>query len=75
MLMSLMDQVELALKLQAGLALVTFQKLKELAMSVGNWMKMKYSSLILKVAVVLEVECVAVVVLLAQEEELVLLQV
>jgi hypothetical protein len=69
-----MDQVELASRLQADLASATFQKLKELAMSLGNWMKMNHSNLILEVAVVLEVECVVVAELLAQEE-LLLLQV
>ena len=58
----------------ADLASATFQKLKELAMSLGNWMKMNHSNLILEVAVVLEVECVVVAELLAQEE-LLLLQV
>ncbi len=36
-------------------ASAAFQKLKELAMSVGNWMKINHLNLILEVTVVLEV--------------------
>jgi hypothetical protein len=43
-------------------------KWKELVMSVVNWMKMSHWSLFLEEVVVLEVESVAVVVLLVLEE-------
>ncbi len=67
-----MDQLEFALRLQAVLALVAFQKWKELAMSVASWIKTNHLSLLLGVVVALEVALVVVVVPLLQEEPVLL---
>jgi hypothetical protein len=53
--MRLMDQAELALWLPADFVLATSQRWKELAMSEVSWKRMNHSSLLLEIAVALEV--------------------